>query len=72
MIIAKSEIMGCYQLSNDDIVLSFDEVIMEHSTDLTLNYEGLPVASVFKPKMTQVLRELHELGINVVDARDHE
>ena len=72
MIISRAKDTDFYILNNDDITASFDEVVMEFSEFISLNFSGRNVVTIFKPKMTQVLRELHELGINVVDARDHE
>ena len=71
MIISRAEAKGAdfYILNNDCITASFDEVVMEFSEYISLNFGGRNVVTIFKPKMTQVLRELHELGIEVVDAR---
>jgi len=69
MIIPRAKDADFYILNNDSITASFDEVVMEFSEYISLNFGGRNVVTIFKPKMTQVLRELHELGIKVVDAR---
>ena len=61
---------GRHVLFNDDISMIFNEAARPVDSYLELKLDGRMSCMVFAPKMTQVLEELHELGIPVIDKRE--